>query len=222
MVDPSRGIDLSMLTKKVRVEPSFLQDSHQTVGKYGFAQIKPCSLTFTAPVELISIADTRPHDLEKNRQKGVHFFVDDYRFQGLAKKPQKPVEKLKQYSFVLTPDFSTYREMPRWRQIESIGHSRSVGSFWQNEGLEVIPTVTWSDAQSYEFCFCGLPQNAIVAVSTLGCLHNRTAFLRGYSAMLEYLSPKQVICFGKTLPSMNHSNIELLHVDYIKSRRGNR
>lgn len=213
---------MSKLSKKVRIESNFLQDSFQKAGEYGFAQLKPCSLTFNSEVELISITDTRPRDLEKNCQKGVHFFVDDYRFQGLAKMPQKPVEKLRQYSFVLTPDFSTYQEMPRWRQIESVGNSRWVGAVWQNEGLEVIPTVTWSDAQSYEFCFSGIPHDAIVAVSTLGCLHSKTAFLRGYDAMIAYLSPKQVICFGKVLSGMNRPNVEIIPVDYISSRRGNR
>ena len=96
--------------------------------------------------------DTSAHD-RNNLYKGVHFFVDDYRFESTYNKPEPVLNRLKKYRFLLTPDFSLYSEMESWRQIESIGKARWVGAFWQSQGCTVIPTISWSRPSSYRFCF---------------------------------------------------------------------
>ena len=118
--------------------------------------------------------------------------------------------------FFSPPDFSTYADMDLWRQIESVAKNRWVGAYWQSNGLTVIPTISWSTPRSFDFCFDGVEQNAIVAVSTLGCRRSKLSFLRGYGAMLNKLTPKTIICFGEPLPEM-HENI--VFVDYRASRK---
>ena len=68
-------------------------------------------------VQLIAYSDIRSNDNKNNRNKGVHFFVDDYRFEGVYRNPEKSLGRLSQYKFLLTPDYSTYSDMNYWRQL---------------------------------------------------------------------------------------------------------
>lgn len=101
-------------------------------------------------------------------------------------------------------------------QLESVAHSRWVGAFWQSKGLIVIPTVSWSDAKSYGFCFDGIEKGSIVAVGMIGCKHSKISFLRGYNAMLERVEPSAIICLGNPFAEMQGN---IIAVDYINSRK---
>ena len=52
-----------------------------------------------------------------------------------------------------------------------------------------------------EFCFAGIAQRSLIAISTLGLkAASFSLFEQGYRVMLERLHPSQVICYG-TLPA---------------------
>ena len=94
---------------------------------------------------------------------------------------------------------------------------RWVGAFWQSKGLTVIPTISWSDTRSYGFCFDGIEKSSIVAVGMVGCkTDNKSAFLRGYNAMLEHIDPIAIICFAAPFPEMQGN---IIAVDYLDSRK---
>lgn len=166
-------------------------------------------------IELISFSDTRINDSESNKRKGVHFFLDDYRFENVYRNPEQSIARLSQYSFLLTPDFSMYADMMTWRQIESVAHSRWVGAYWQEQGLSVIPTISWSTKESFEYCFDGVEKNSIVAIGMIGCKRNKREFLLGYEKMLERIEPSHIICYGNPFTEMQGN---LIVVDYFKSR----
>ena len=165
---------------------------------------------------VLAYSDTKKNDRPQNTACGVHFFVDDYRFTGIYNHPERSLEKLSQYAFLLTPDYSTYSDMKYWRQLESIAHSRWVGAYWQSRGLKVIPTMTWSDSGSYSFCNDGVEKGCIVAVGMIGCKHEKEYFLRGYNTMLEIVEPVAVICLGDPFKEMDGN---LIVVDYRASRK---
>ena len=160
--------------------------------------------------------DTRANDNEENKKKGVHFFVDDYRFNGIYDNPERTFERYPQYAFLLSPDFSTYADMDLWRQLESVAKNRWVGAYWQSKGMTVIPTVSWSDARSFEFCFDGVEQGSIVAIGMVGCKQAKFQFMRGYNEMLKRIQPSKVICFGTPFPEMKGN---IIAVDYMASRK---
>ena len=168
----------------MRDNPLFMRNSFATTGKWGIPLVKKQELA-TENVMLVACSDTRANDTETNKKKGVHFFVDDYRFSGIYNNPERTLERYSQYAFLLTPDFSTYSDMDLWRQRESVAKNRWVGAYWQSKGRIVIPTVSWSTPRSFEFCFDGVEQHATVAVSTLGCKKAKIDFMRGYEVMLE-------------------------------------
>lgn len=204
-----------MTGKNMRDNPLFMRNSFATTGKWGIPLVKKQELT-TQNIMLVACSDTRANDNEVNKKKGVHFFVDDYRFSGIYDNPERTLERYSQYAFLLTPDFSTYSDMDLWRQLESVAKNRWVGAYWQSKGRIVIPTVSWSTPRSFEFCFDGVEQHATVAVSTLGCKKAKIDFMRGYEVMLEKLRPEAIICFGDPFSEMQGN---LLVVDYCESRK---
>lgn len=130
---------------------------------------------------------------------GVHFFIDDYQFERVWRNPQRYANMLKKYDCVLSPDFSLYSDMPKAMQIYNTYRSRALGYYWQTQGIRVIPTVSWSDEDSFDFCFDGLPHKATLAVSTVGTGYHKSdqqAFQAGMSEMLKRLEPTKLIVYG--------------------------
>ena len=202
-------------SKDSRNNQLFLRNEFIKSGEYQFPLIKNQEIDLNS-VSLISYSNIKKKENETNKDKGVHFFVDDYRFEGIYNNPERSLEKLKQYRFVLTPDFSIYSEMDKWRMIENIGKNRWIGAYWQKEGLNVIPTISWGTPSTYSFCFEGVEKGAIVAISTLGCKKAKKNFLMGYHEMKKRIKPKAIICFDRPFEEIED---EVIFIDYSFSRK---
>ena len=192
-----------------------MRNNYERRGKWNIPLVRKQTIDMDK-LSLIACSDTRPNDAPENCRRGVHFFVDDYRFNGIYNNPERTLDKFSQYRFLLTPDFSTYADMDMWRQMESVAKNRWVGAFWQEHGLTVIPTISWSTASSFDFCFDGAETCGTVAVGMIGCKSNRLGFMRGYDAMLERLVPETIICFGTPFPEMRGN---IIPVNYRTSRK---
>ena len=197
-----RRKEINMTSEKMRDNPLFMRNGYDVAGRWEIPVVRKQMVDFEN-IKLIPCSETRPNDREDKKNCGVHFFVDDYRFNAIYNNPEKSLAKFSQYRFLLTPDFSTYADMNYWRQLESVAHSRWVGAYWQSRGLIVIPTVTWSTPLSYSFCFDGIEKGAIVAIGLPGCKREKTAYLRGYAHLLERIEPSAVLCLGKPFKEMD-------------------
>lgn len=204
-----------MNSRTMRADSLFMRNGFVSVGKWEIPIVKRQDLPL-GTISLIACSDTKANDREENKKKGVHFFVDDYRFSGIYDHPDRSLNKYSQYAFLLTPDFSTYADMDLWRQLESVAKNRWVGAYWQSKGQIVIPTISWSDARSFEFCFDGVETGSTVAIGMIGCKRSKLLFLRGYWAMIEKINPSKIICFGTPFPEMQSN---LVVVDYRDSRK---
>lgn len=204
-----------MTSKTMRDNPLFMRNNFKASGKWGLPLIQKQNLS-TDNIMLVACSDTRANDNEENKQKGVHFFVDDYRFNGIYDNPDRTLARYSQYSFLLSPDFSTYTDMELWRQLQSVAKNRWVGAYWQSKGLTVIPTISWGLSQSYEFCFDGVEKGATVAIGMIGCKQSKLNFMRGYNEMLRRLEPEKIICFGSPFDEMQGN---IITVDYRDSRK---
>lgn len=202
-------------SKSMRNDPLFMRNEYEDHKKWNIPLVKKQDL-LVDNLSLIACSDTKANDSSVNTQRGVHFFVDDYRFEGIYNNPEKSLARYSQYAFLLTPDFSMYADMNLWRQMESVAKNRWCGAYWQSKGLTVIPTVSWSTPSSYEFCFDGIEENSIVAIGMVGCKQNRFNFMLGYRAMLEILHPQTIICFGNPFPDMQGN---IVTIDYRSSRK---
>jgi hypothetical protein len=183
-----------------RNDPMFLRNQFKGTERYGFPLIRKRKIKLDN-LGLIACVNTIKDD-EEYFDFGVHFFVDDYRFEDIYDNPEATFPLYSQYRFCCTPDFSVYGEMPAWRQIESVAHSRWVGAWWQSRGMKVVPTICWDRFPSFEFCFEGVEDGCIVAVATYACHQGRAGFMRGYDAMLERIQPEVIICYGEPFSRM--------------------
>ena len=81
-------------------------------GEYGIPQIQPATYK---SCDWIGFNYARS---EKNRtDKGVHFFLDDYQFGVVWQSPDKYLDMFRQFTHVMSPDFSTYTDFPKAIQI---------------------------------------------------------------------------------------------------------
>jgi len=197
-----------------RTQDNFLRNSFECGGKWEIPIVKKNDIKLD-DVDLISYTDIKTNDSQGNRWKGVHFFIDDYRFEGIFNYPSRSLARLSQYEFLLTPDFSLYADMPLALQMSNLFKNRWCGAYWQRQGLKVIPTISWGLRQSFGFCFDGIEPGGIVSVGMIGCKSSRSKFLAGYNEMMERISPTTVICFGKPFVEMMGN---LIVVDYLISR----
>ena len=131
---------------------------------------------------------------------GVHFFLDDYQFERVWQRPSVYVRSLRRFAVVATPDFSMYTDYPRTMQVWNQYRKQWLGAYWQSCGVHVWPTAAWSDADSYDWCFDGIPQGATVLVSAVGIGKSAAAvarFCAGYAAMMRRIKPAKVVAYGE-------------------------
>lgn len=135
----------------------------------------------------------------KDKTPGIHFFVDDYQFERVWNDPEKYLDVLMQYDCILTPDFSLYTDMPMPMKIWNVYRSRQIGAYYQDKGARVIPTLSWSEPETYEFCFLGIEPGSVVAVSTVGVKTSKEAtkiFFDGMEEAIAQTEPAVVLEYG--------------------------
>lgn len=135
----------------------------------------------------------------KETDCGIHFYVDDYQFERVWNQPQVYLDILSKYECIFTPDFSLYTEMPIAMKIWNVYRSRLIGQMAQRMGMIVIPTVSWCEEATFDFCFDGLPRNSTLSISTIGVKRNSENFdlwAAGVEEMLQRLEPKTLLIYG--------------------------
>ena len=189
-------------------------------------------------VPLLKADDFVPAYLVPHRQKvrtdrpvdggAVHFFLDDGRFEPVWRTPEKGLSYVRGVGSALTPDFSLYPEMPLALQLYNVYRNRWCGAFWQSRGVRVVPTVGWSDARSYPFCFLGVEESSTVAVSTVGLGNprgtrgaseaERDLFRTGFAEMLARISPRLVLLYGESRDGLLPEEADLVPMRSYASR----
>ena len=150
-------------------------------------------------------------------ERMVHFFLYDYKFESVWKAPDKVIEKLQNYKAILSPDFSMYREMNPTQQLYNVFRNRWCGAYFASKGIKVIPTVSWGDENTFDFCFLGIPKGSTVAVSTYMVSEHgnhkdqKEFFLIVYNEMLKRIEPERIICYNTPFPEMKGN---IVFVDY--------
>ena len=142
----------------------------------------------------------------------MHFFLDDYQFERIWRQSERNIERLKNFDCVFTPDFSLYLDMPLAMKIWNVYRSRLIGQMMQDAGLEVIPTLQWADEETLKFCFDGLPQNGVYAVSTVGVMQDETArsiWTAGMNAAIEKLQPECILLYGANLKGYDFHGVKI-------------
>lgn len=183
-----------------------------SAGKYEFPIIKKQDINVDE-IKFLSFVNAKKDDKE-NKDKTIHFFTYDWLFEKVYEKPEEQLEKLKQYKYLLSPDFSIFTNMPLALQIENIFKNRWCGAYWQSKGLKVIPTVSWGDEKSFHFCFDGIEEGSVVAVCTYYRENCEEEFMLGYNEMIKRIKPSKVICYDEPFKAMTGDVVEFLPTTY--------
>lgn len=175
------------------------------VGRYGIPQLQPVYCE-TRNWLSFNFAKTC-NDPEEH---GIHFFIDDYQFQRLWAQPDTYIPMLSKFDALMTPDFSTYTDFPKAIQIYNHYRKHWLGAYWQDHGFTVIPTVSWSDEESFDWCFDGEPVGGTVGISAVGTQMDdaaRKLFRLGWEEMLKRLHPENIIFYGAVPEECKAENV---------------
>jgi hypothetical protein len=128
-------------------------------------------------------------------QSLISTFVDDYILERFWNNPKKYIEYFKEAKYVMSPDYSLLLGMPKPMQMWNIYRNRLVGYIWQSAGINVIPTISWSDQSSFEYCFKGVEIGSVVAVSNIGCTNEdyKIFFDEGFNEMINIIKPEKIL-----------------------------
>jgi len=132
----------------------------------------------------------------KNFEQWLHFYINDYCFERVWNNCSRYLPLFRRFKGVFTPDFSLYREMPIAMQIWNTYRNRVMAYWLQNNGIDIVPNVRWSDERSYSFAFEGFEKGGTFAIGTNGCIGNRLDryyFQKGLAKMVEILEPNALI-----------------------------
>ena len=128
-------------------------------------------------------------------QSLISTFIDDYILERFWNNPKKYIDYFKKAKYIMSPDYSLLLGMPKPMQMWNVYRNRLVGYVWQSAGLNVIPTISWSDKNSFEYCFNGVGVGSVVAVSNIGCRNEeyKCYFDAGFNEMINRIKPSQIL-----------------------------
>ena len=184
-------------------------DEYNTEGFYQMPVLEPCNYI---PDDIIGFNYALT---SKNKDCGIHFYIDDYQFERIWSQPQLYLEKLSEYQCIFTPDFSLYTDMPIAMKIWNTYRSRLIGQIAQRMGMLVIPTVSWCEEATFDFCFDGLPVGATLSISTIGVKkedYNFNLWKAGVDEMIKRLKPKTLLIYGGKV-DYDYGNIKVIYFE---------
>ncbi len=154
--------------------------------------------------------------------QALHFFQYDYRFDNAVwKNLESTTRKLIPFDFLFTPDYSLYvEEYLTQLNKEAIYKTRFVGAYWQNCGFNVIPTVSWGNANSFSYALDGLPTNSVLATCGVGNKHCKSSLSLWKYALQRIdseLTPIKIFVYGEPI-EVPYIKAELKFIpDYIST-----
>ena len=181
--------------RKLSYQNIHLTSQFNLVGKYEMPEVQPYNGEIPYSLTPYSMKNVG------NKSGAVHFYIDDYRFGGMYMwgRLQHIAEQVAVYKTVIAPDFSIYLDQSRILNLFQLYQNRVATAYWQSIGLQVIPSVSWGNADSFEYCFDGLPQQSILSIGGLGNAHHPSMIQLweyGVKLTIERLNPTALIIYG--------------------------
>ena len=190
-------------------------DETRTAGFYQMPVLKACHFV---PDELIGfnyVKSVVEGGKKSEFRKGVHFFLDDYQFERIWKEPHKHIARIQNFACALTPDFSTYADMPMAMKIWNVYRSRLIGQVMQDYGINVIPVIRGPLVEGNEFYIDGVEPGGVIAVSTVGLRFEKELkdlAHDGTKVMIDKLQPECILHYGKPI-GVDYGNVRVKYID---------
>ena len=97
-------------------------------------------------------------------------------------------------------------------KVWNIYRSRLLGHYWQMEGIKVIPTISWAEPDTFQFCFDGIPEGSIVAISTIVVKRKEDSmriWKDGTDEMIRRVKPSAILEYGGDVGYEDPDGIEI-------------
>jgi len=165
--------------------------------------LKPVDATSIVPIRLVPFHEAYA---QKDYDAVVHFYIYDKHFLCVLRHPERYLDFFKKCRAVIAPDLSQYVDMSAQERYLSAYINRAFARYLQDNGVMVIPNVTWSLPDSYDYSFTGIPKYSVIAINCNGILkHDVSKYLwyRGYEEAVSTLHPILIIRYGTRMPFEN-------------------
>lgn len=137
-----------------------------------------------------------------SKEYGIYCHIHDAFFNPVWTRPISGLKKVSQYKVAIAPDNTLWVDGAVCENVEQIRRSRTIQRFWQNNGMPVIQTASWSDAESVRnFAFDGLAENSWTAIGhqRIGNRCEQRLFKYAVSSLVDKKRPLGLIVFGAPL-----------------------
>ena len=175
---------------------AFLVDGAEFDGKYDFPKIKKCDVI---PSNLIVFSAMNKVKKEQRKNYYIHFYEYDCNFVDVWNRPKYYLKRFKEFGGIISPDFSTYRDMPYNIQLNNIYRSRALSYWYQKNGITVIPNIRYGDSRTYFESCRGIEQGGTIAIGsygTLKCSDDKKIFVEGLKVIIDNIRPNNIIVYG--------------------------
>ena len=167
--------------------------------------------TGTIPIDLIAYDDAKmlhkkliKKDPNYHVDKYIHFYIDDQKFDGHRSSiwmyPEKLVELLCHFAGAISPDLSTFADFPDAIKRYNLYRMRAFDVIFQKHDIPVIPNVRWGTAETWSYCFDGIPARGIIAIGVVASGINKVVnsqyFIDGLMKAIELMEPHTIIIYG--------------------------
>lgn len=204
--------------RKIIYDNMHLMEGMTFTTTHSYPQMLP--YTGSTDFELVSYAERNKHS---GANQALHCFLDDYRFRdSMWCNLEYTTYTISNYDYFFTPDFSLWRNLPtEFYNIQNTYRTRFVGLYWQLQGFNVIPTASWGNLNSFNYCFEGLPSHSIIAV----CGQSNRKDIQAYNTWCYGLTrleadkhPTLILVYGPEIeiPGI-HTPVKFL-TDFISKR----
>ena len=173
--------------EELRIDPIYQSDN-----LFGFPEVKKTDFNFKGKIYSVAFGNR-----VKRFNSILHFFVDDFKFESVFNNLANGLKTIsrKKIKYVCAPDFSMYQDWPHSVNIFNIYKNRLITRYWQeNSHKNIIPSVSWSNPESYQYCFDGLPKKGIFSLTHF--VKDDGDWHRGFIKFYEKCEPDKIAVFG--------------------------
>ena len=193
-----------------------------TTSQWNIPVVQPNHYTET-PTRFMSFAEIK--SIEDLSDVCCHFYVDDWRFVRVFDYPDDMIPILRNCMYVICPDFSQLIGWPRFACFSNSCWNKAIGAYWQMNGVNIVPNITWNYPDSYKYSVTGWPKGGMIAINSKGCLDTDESVYyweQGYNFVLNEINPNKILRCGPIMPNEDISRSVFFSTNYIDRIRNGR
>lgn len=207
MAHDARGNSFLLSQIPIIKRKKMMDDNMHLMNGMSFLNGVPVLKAYNGPtnLSLVSFTDRKKMNTENSI---IHFFIDDYRFRNaMWYNLEHSAYSISKYDYVFTPDYSLWCNLPtEYYNQKNIYRTRFVGAYLTMCGFSVIPTASWGGLESFSYCFTGLPEESVIAVSAMGARKNNESFdlwNYGIERLILEKGPIEILIYGEEFDVSN-------------------